>query len=215
MGYAEKINNLAKQNIANYLKAVSAFEEAEKARKATPIRHGFVEEDYQIKALKADLAYKEAESNLKQAKESFRNSITEFDSIRSEILADLRDTRMADPTKLDSATVALLQSGICTPDEILSLYRKAPNLTTRRFIGKYAGTMAEAIVNDPLSSPDQHSSVDRLMAISYEAEQATDIDQCPESMALSLIRDVLVRIADNPLMADYWDSLTENALNIL
>ena len=83
-----------------------------------------------------------------EARPAYKRMMNEHDAkvtaLREQFAAFLDDHYAASPDKLDSATMQLLNSGICTPSELSRLIdRHKDNPTMLRIVGNYARNMRE------------------------------------------------------------------------
>lgn len=95
-------------------------------------------------AAKAD--YAAAKLELSRAyKETVREYESRVDELRSQFASSLCDRYSASPDKVDSATMQLLNTGICTPAELSRLTeRHKDNPTMLRILGSHADQMLES-----------------------------------------------------------------------
>ena len=127
-----------------------------------------VDPDEYIAALrsKADLA------EAKKSRDSFWFTLPdrlggEVKRIRAELVEALDGEFCADPAQLDTATLALLDSGICSPDEYRRLLDRAAekrNTTLARVIGAHAERAAKDAEHDPVQG-EQNAAAYRAVAI--------------------------------------------------
>ena len=93
-----------------------------------------------------------ARADLREAQDACRNAYWEMmdgynarvKELRGQLANHLNKHYAASPDKLDAATMQLLGSGICTPDELVSLVERHKNCPTMvRIIGSYADKMIQ------------------------------------------------------------------------
>jgi hypothetical protein len=114
--------------------------------------HQIAEAKYFIAKGEYQLAEDEARSGYYKMEEDHNAKVKE---LREKFAAYLADHYSATPDKLDNATMALLNSGICTPSELGRLIeRHKDNPTMLRIVGNYARNMREEKKNS-LSHDDQ------------------------------------------------------------
>lgn len=123
---------------------------------------------------------------------------------RAALAAAIKAENTATPDGIDQNGLELLKSGILTADDMESLVSKYDgNPTMLRLAGKYAKEMADTM-KDPSDAPARA----RLYGICAAVKDG-------EGRAMRAF-DTLVSIADrcinNPLIADKWEQLTENAV---
>lgn len=94
----------------------------------------------------AKAEYNAAKLELSRAyKETVREYESRVDELRSQFASSLYDRYSASPDKLDSATIQLLNTGICTPAELSRLTeRHKDNPTMLRILGSHADQMLES-----------------------------------------------------------------------
>ncbi len=136
----------------------------------------------------------------------------QIEATRKELAAAVGEAFRADPAQIDTATLELLKSGICTPDEYGALLHKAAedgNPTMCRLIGRYAEDAAAAALEaaggymgDPTASA--------LRAVSYQSKSYNG-KQWLE--AFDYLTDVYNRACRNPAMIDRWDGLTAETVD--
>lgn len=207
--YAERINTLAKQRYADYKKAVDAFEEAEKKYRFAP--SGWATADYQRKKIQTEADYKIAKAELQEAKNVYLKTMDEVVAIRNELFAEVSEDWSMKPNDLDRNTVDLLQSGICTPEEIADLFNKAETVTTKRYVAKFASEE----VNRLPKSMEQSKAIKAqklLNHVAHSGQLYKDVNNSEPMMRFDAVSEVLRRGIKNPKLMEKWDALTEENL---
>ena len=204
--YAERINALAKQRYADYKKAVEAFEEAEKNYHGIP--SGWATGDYQRKKIQAEADYKISKAELQEARNIYHKTMDEVVAIRNELFAEVSEDWSMKPNDLDRNTVDLLQSGICTPEEIADIFNKAETVTTKRYVAKFA---SEEVKRLP-KSMEQTKAIKAqtlLNNVAHSGQLYKDVNNSEPLMRFDAVSDVLRRGIRNPKLMEKWDELTE------
>lgn len=207
--YAERINTLAKERYADYKKAVEAFEEAEKNYRGFP--SGWTTADYQKKKIQAEADYKIAKQELQEAREIYQKTMDEVVEIRNELFTEVSEEWSMKPNDLDRNTVDLLQSGICTPEEIADLFNKAETVTTKRYVAKFA---SEEVNRLPMSM-EQSKAVRAQTLLNHVARAGRlykDVNNAEPLMRFDAVAEVLRRGIKNPKLMEKWDALTAENL---
>lgn len=211
--YARKMDEIARAAFDEYGKAADRERRAEDARRQHPQRQGVVSADYAATSARAQADYLEAV----QGREAVRRKMDEgeyrqqINALRKELAAAVDEAFRVDPAQIDSATLELLKSGICTPDEYGALLNKAAaagNVTMARLIGKYAedaATAAQTAAGGYMGDP----TATALRAVTYQARSYNG-KQWLE--AFDYMTDVYNRAIRNPGMIDAWDGLTAEAV---
>lgn len=204
--YARKFDEIAR----------AAFKESEAAAarldRATTARNQRLNE---IEAAKAKAEYLEAQEAVRAVRRKldegeYRQQIT---ALRKELAADVGAAFRADPAQIDSATLELLKSGICTPDEYGALLHKAAedgNPTMCRLIGRYAEDAAAA-ATEKAGGWTGDPTATALRAVGYQSKQ---YNGQPWLEAFDYMADVYDRAAREPVLAtlDRWERLTADAV---
>ncbi len=215
--YAQKLDTLVRERFSDYEKAAAAYEKAKKAASDTPIRYGFgVTAEYQLKAQKADINFKEAEIEYKKAKEVYEGSLKEAETIRAELLEKLSYDGAVNPASLDRNVVDLLNAGICSDDEIIELY-DAANVTTKRFVAKYADDRVKALMSKDNGGESEElfknrMSRQKLLMVTEDSKRFLDPERSDTMQYFDTAMGALKRTIANPAMISHWGMLTEEAL---
>lgn len=144
----------ALQDIYNESRAVydSINANVEKAREKMDRAHEAVKEargaDAGVSNAKYEIAQAEYKLANSEVRPAYNHMMNEHDAkvnaLREQFAAFLDDHYAASPDKLDSATMQLLNSGICTPSELSRLIdRHKDNPTMLRIVGNFARNMRE------------------------------------------------------------------------
>ena len=211
--YARKMDEIAREAFKEYRAAVEREQRAEDARRQYPQRGGAVSAEYEVNSARAQADYLDAV----QAREAVRRKMEEgeyrqrINALRKELAADVGEAFRADPAQIDSATLELLKSGICTPDEYGAMLKKAAeagNVTMCRLIGKYAETAAAAAVEAAGGIYDDPTAI-ALRAVGFQS-QGYNGKQWLE--AFDYMADCYNRACRNPGMIDAWAELTADCI---
>lgn len=163
--YAKRFDEIAR---AAFKEAETASERLERATKARNQRLNKVE------AAKAKAEYLEAQEAVRAARRKLDGECRQqIAALRKELAADVGAAFRADPAQIDSATLELLKSGICTPDEYADLLNKAAaggNSTMVRLIGRYAEDAAAAATEKASGWADDPTAT-ALRAVGYQSKQ--------------------------------------------
>ena len=212
--YAEKIKGLTKV-MDGYEEARAAYEAAKKEAGRHPIRTGWgVTPDELSKAYKAAGKLKEAEAAFSEAKKSLEGLPKTMEKLRSQLAEEVTRDLQANPADLDRATVDLLTSGICKPEEIRRLYDEAKTPTTKRYIAKYAEQEAKKVDGLLLEEGERNRLHSLLSGVASDGKNI-GVENSEAIQAFDVAGEVVQRISRNPSMIKYFDSLTEDALSVL
>lgn len=216
--YAQKLDSLVRKRFSDYEKAAAAYEEARRAKAETPTRTGFgVSAEYQLKAKKAEVNFMIAEEEHKKAKEVYEGTLKEAEAIRKELIETLSYDGAVNPASLDRNVVDLINAGICSDDEIIGLY-DAANVTTKRFIAKYADDRIKALMSEDNGGESEELSKNRnarekLHLVTEDSKRFLDPERSDTMQYFDTAMTALKRTIDNPAMISYWGQLTEEALS--
>ena len=218
--YADRLDSLVRKRFSDFEKVAESYEKAKKAKEDYPIRYGFgISEKYQLQALKADVGYKEAEIEYKLAKETLANTLNEAKELRSDLLEEISKDYSAKPSDLDRNVVDLLQSGICSCDEIMDLYSEARNATTKRYIGKFAKDEYDKLssnreyTNESPEGIGLRAAGAKLLNVVEACKMYEDPESSREIQFFDAVIDgALSRTINNTSMIGDWGTLTEKLL---
>ena len=193
--YARRLNEAAKEAFEKYKKAEKAFNGAEDRRRNMPWNATAEEKTL------AEARLIEARKDLQEAQKVLASSLENMKGIRGELVKDLGTAYRANPEDIDPNTMELLKSGILTPAEYVDLANRAingGNNTMLRVIGSYA----DKLEKDSLSLEDRGA----LYAVVNKAKTSTGADELGR---FDVLMETFSRCANNPLMIDHWDELTQ------
>lgn len=205
--YARKLDEIARAAFAESKTAAARLERANQARikpESSPNQHVDA-----VAAERAKLEYLEME----QAAREVRRKMDEgeyrqqINATRKELAAAVDEAFRVNPEQIDSATLELLKSGICTPDEYGALLKKAAsegNVTMCRLIGKYANDAATA-AQEAAGGYVGDQTASALRAVVYQSRNYNGKQWLD---AFDYMTDVYNRACRNPGMIDAWDKLT-------
>ena len=203
--YGKELDELMRKRFSDYEKIDSAYRDAKKAHSEYPLRTGWgVTQDYYIKALKAEAAFKETEQEFKKAEATYKGIVKEAQAIRDALHAEMQSDFSVNPADLDRNVVDLLASGICTAQEIERLYTNAQNNTTKRYIAQYA----KKLDRDGMSRED----VRILNNVAADGQGLLDPNLTETMHKFDICMDVVKRCANNTGMIKHWGQLTEQPL---
>lgn len=206
--YGKQLDELMRQKFSDYEKKEIAYKKAKKAHEALPVREGFgVTQEYRIKALKANIAFEEAEREYKVAKAIYNESIKEAQAIRTALYNEIQSDFEVKPADLDQNVVALLTSNICTAQEVARLFENAENNTTRRYVAQYAKNKD----TKNLSKEDENI----LKGVAHAGVNLVNPDNTVTMHNFDVAMDVVNRCVKNTAMIGHWGELTEGPLSEL
>ena len=206
--YAERLDTLAKQRFADYQKAEAELKRAKEEKRLHPMpTSSLAAPEYFVEAREAEISLKKAEVNFTKAKNDYQNTVKEAKAIRDEMLKEVTRDLAVKPEDLDSNTVELLRSGICSPSELVDIYNKAENVTTRRYIAKH---VKELIADNPKMDTQNRQMLSGIVSINTQIMNPENY--APMKMFDS-VNGVLTRCINNPSLIHRWEALTENTLS--
>ena len=197
--YAVRLNKAAKDAFGEYKTVEKAYQKAEDWRKNLPWNATAEEKTI------AEASAIEARKNLKKAQEALFACADSLKGIRGELAEALGNAYRANPEDIDPNTMELLKSGILTPAEYVNLANKAianGNNTMLRMIGSYA----EKVAQDTREAAERGA----LLTVADRAKNSTG---AAELETFDNLVNTFTRCANNPAMIDYWDGLTEAAID--
>lgn len=203
--YGRRLDELMRRRFADFEKIEAEYKRAKRNRDECPVRQGIVTQEYQLKSLKYDVAYKEAEEAYKEALKALKRLPDEARAIRSALYEELRKDLSAKPEDLDEKVVALLTSGVCTPQEVNELFTNAETLTTKRFISQFA---------DKVDCNNMRSA-DAMMykKVANAGRRLYDPEEHDALQKFDVAVEMVNRCSNNPGMIGYWGQLTETPLS--
>ena len=95
----------------------------------------------------AKIAERQKEDAFQKIRKSRFDLLDRAAEIRARLASDLEKATVADPAEMDTNTLRLIDSGILTAADFLSIYDNASTPTMKRLIGAAAGKAAEATEN--------------------------------------------------------------------
>lgn len=202
--YAHKADDAAQAAFKEMTEKRAAFEKAEAARRATPVRGGMVDAQYAAKAARAEADYQEAKAAWDNVRRNVPDrTISQLAAIRKELDAAVAAEYRVNPEQIDSGLLELLKSGIMKADEYadqLAKAQNAGNVTMARLIGKYAQDAADATAAK--YGQNDHAA-QTLRAIVYQSRNSTGSAYLE---AYDVMADVVKRGLNNPGMIDYYNN---------
>ena len=213
MSYKEQIEALARETFTELLAKKEAYTTAEAKRRDFPQRGGLVDADYQAKAARAQADFLEAQEAWRATQRNLPGKALEkLAAIRREYAQEMAQRFAVDPSKLDTASMELLKSGIMRPEEFASMFNRAAqtgNTTMTRVIAKYAAEAAEAAAK---RYGENSSQARELRMIGYSG----NLDPAKDHLdTFDGVVEVFRRTVDNPAMISHWDELTAQLLDML
>lgn len=203
--YGKELDELMRQRFSDFEKAERAYNKAKKDLDGCPMKEGLgVTREYQIKAMKYQIAFEEAKHDYEEARKIYQGIVNEANQIRSALYAELERDLAVNPKDLDRNVVDLLASGICTAKEVSNLFETAENNTTRRYIASFADKQ------DLKKMTNEDASIMRKVA---HNRRLFDPDQSVALRNFDVAMDVVNRCSKNTAMIGYWGQLTEGPLS--
>jgi hypothetical protein len=213
MSTKAKLLELAESVFDEIQRTEKAYYDAERRRNETPQRHGFVDAEYNARAMRAEADYLAARDAYNKMRRNLpENTRSRLAALRREYAQEVGQAFAVDPSKLDTASMELLKSGIMKPGEYTAMMeaaKKAGNVTMVRIIAKYAAEAAEDVAKK-YGEGDQKAR--ELRAVGY----AGNID--PSAAALETfdhVGEILNRCANNSRMIAHWDELAGPLLKMM
>lgn len=203
--YARRLDETARKIFDELQSAERTFKAAEDAKAHGPRPGGWQDARTmaRIAALEADLV--EAQAALQAARRTLsERGESALRSIRQELERAIDTAATVDPGQVDTAAVALLDSGICTATDLEKLMDdagQAGNNTMIRLIAAHAEKLAAV-------SESQPERV-RLTAL---AQQTPAREGAALLAAFDGLTDVFRRTMNNTAMIGHWERLTADAI---
>lgn len=203
--YARRLDETARKIFDELQSAERTFKAAEDAKAHGPRPGGWQDArtKARIAALEADLV--EAQAALQAARRTLsERGEKALQGIRLELEKAIDTAATVDPGQVDTAAVALLDSGICTATDLEKLMDdagRAGNNTMIRLIAAHAEKLA--VVSE--SQPDRV----RLTAL---AQRTPAREGAALLAAFDGLTDVFQRTVNNTAMIGHWESLTADAI---
>ena len=165
--------------------------------------------------LKAELD--EAKSDFKRTRQNGWNVLNQCAKIRGELATALTENYYADPSQLDNNVLRLIDSGICTAQDLKKLADDASasgNHTMLRLIGEKAKeVLGENQRRYGVSHPD-HMVLTNIIDGASKADGRNYLEQFDalSSIATYACGNPELLREGNPAMLTQWESLTEEAV---
>lgn len=213
--YARKLDEIVRAALNEYEKAVSRRNEADERRKQYPERNLLVSPDYAVTSARAKADYMAADQAVRAARNKMGGEyMQQIKAVRRELEDAVNKAYQVDPEQIDNATLELLKSGICTPDEYMELLDKAAasgNATMARLVGKYAGDAAAAA----LEAAGGHYSDQTAAALRAVTIKAKGYNGNEYLEAFDNLVSVFERACRDPSLSTTarWDTLTPEIIS--
>ena len=198
--YGKRVDEIARKAFAEISEVESAFVEAENRHKRLPQNPNGrrVDDEYIANSAKAQADFIRARDKRNDLRRSLPDTVQRsVSAIRAELVQEVWNRNRAKPGEIDHDTLALLNSGICTVDDLEALMQEAKTQTMRRMIAAAAGKAAAAETD--------RDAATRLRVLSQAANRENGSSSI---QAFDNLVDTLNRSIANPSMIRYWDSLT-------
>lgn len=203
--YARRVDEIAKENFAAYLKAKNEYRAAQDYYSMNPAPIGVSDAATVARAARAKADYVEKEEAYKKARWAFDESQTKVERIRAELAKAVEADHMANPEALDSNTLELLKSGILKPAEYENLAQEnASNPTMLRLIGNYAKQRANEAGRD--------GDHDTQRTLNVVVNTAINADGRKYLESFDGLMDMYHRCTRNDTMINHWDELTAGVI---
>lgn len=212
--FARKVDVIAKAAFAEYKAAEESYKSAKELRESSAkggagIRDSAERTKAELRKLKCEAEFIQAEQGFNAAKAKFRESLREISNIRQSLEKELEREYIADPTKVDHDTMVLLKSGILTPDEYDFLLEKSIEMENPTMSRLIAASASEQIEKVSKSCGENSEAAMKLRVITRRGKAQGGKETL---MAFDAIRDVYQRTVANPRMIENWDSLVGAAI---
>lgn len=166
--FIDALNDIYADSLAAYeamhAKVAAAKEKAESARES--VREPMGQAIYEVALAECKLA---EETSRKEYRDLIADHGAKVKELRDTFSTYLAERYSASPDKLDAATMQLLESGICTPSELVQLVdRHHDNPTMLRIIGSHAQRMKKA--NEKNISQDDMTKYFTVIHAAYAAK---------------------------------------------
>ena len=203
--YAKEVDNIAKEAFAEYKTAEQNLSYAEELAKNYPVNKSGTSE-YQAKAARYQAELAEARLRVEQEKEKLRSYNDDVQKIRERLVKVVNARYGANPEDVDANTVTLIQSGILTAADYVTLIDRAVadnNVTMARLLAKSAEELAKTI-----SETDEREGT-KLRLKAYSVQNITGREYIE---TFDQLADVFRRCTNNPFMINEWDNLTAETI---
>lgn len=205
MSTKAKLLELAEETFKEIQRVESAYQDAERRRNATPQRFGYVDADYNAKAMRAEADYLAAKDAYNKMRFNLPDATrSKLAALRREYAQEIGQSFGVDPAQIDAGAIELLKSGIMKPAEYAHMMKTAQaagNSTMIRLIAKYAAEAADAAAKK-YGVGDQRAAI--LQALAYEGN--TD-PGAAVMQNFDAVADIITRCTNNSGMIKHWDEL--------
>lgn len=208
--YAQKLDSLARNRFEEYKTAKENFDKAEKEWKNLPSSWNTAES--RNKKIAAESNYKIAQGYLRDARENLQKTMDEVTPIRNELIAEVSREWAMNPDDLDRNTVDLLNSGICSPNEIADLFERAESPTTKRFVAKFARDEVARLPKSMERSKALEAET-LLRSVAHKGDLFKDVNNADPVMRFDASVEVLRRSIRTPSLMNKWDEFTGELLS--
>ncbi len=146
--FAKRLDEAFKSSRSEY---IAAMDEVAACEQAISRAKSMTSEEFagqkEAKLRRAELALLEAKDNMNKAHRSvWGNFDRTVSALKKELAETVHRDNLANPDAIDANTVKLLESGILTHDDCVSLMDKfSDNATMSRMVKQYAAKQAEAL----------------------------------------------------------------------
>lgn len=212
--FARRLDDAAKKIFTEYQEAEADFKTAQIAKDRGPRRGNWQDAQTVAKIARLESDFQAARVALDAARRELpERGERELRAIRAELADAVSAAFIVSPTQVDSATVELMKSGICTAadyEKLLADADRANNSTMIRLIASYAGKAAEAMRDEngrlPFDSWEEWSRLDNVGKQGQAHTTAAVLE------AYDTLTEIFRRSLRNPGMIGHWAELTENAI---
>lgn len=205
--YAKKADKIARDAFAELTAAENKLKDAEQQVKAYPERRGITDYEYAARSARAQADLMEAREQLHRVQIRMGDYARDIANVRAELAEGLNAEYAADPARIDTNTLMLLQSGILHSDEYSRMFHDAKaggNLTMARLVSKYASIAAE-------EATKKYGESDRrameLRAIGYQGDTENTDAVAAKLAEFDVLQEAFSRSVNNTPMISCWDSL--------
>lgn len=205
--YAVQLDELAHRTFERISEAETAYQTAQDDYKSlTPSSTP----EAQARAARMKARLIEAENALQAINKNLPDEVArETAAIRAELTASVNAEFVVDSEKVDTAALALLQSGIMRGADFAAMYARAAeagNNTMCRLIAAHADKLAKSIEE---KNGHRDPEGEQLRQIVYTAKA---LDGRAYLESFDGLSDTLRRSVNNHSMIKFWDQLTSEAI---
>lgn len=213
---ARVLDEIAKNYFKAYSEAKTAFDYAQKQynnnRKPSGVGVWKTDAAEIARVTKIEADFAKARADLEYVERTLANEAMEkIAEERRKLVADTRTAFLADPSKIDAATMTLIDSGILTASEYEALMdnaERSDNYTMARLIGHAAGKKRNA-----MSENEIKLDAEKRM----ESVKLTEVHQRGRNVGPGRYLDdfdnataIFKRSMSNPNIAEKWEEYTKN-----